>query len=236
MKVVILCGGLGSRLSEETKIKPKPLVEIGNKPILWHIMKIYKSFGLNNFILALGYKGKMIEDYFRKNNKDGFIIQFVNTGKKAKTGARLLKLKKYLKNEDDFMLTYGDGVSNVNIKKLLNFHLKNKPIATVTAVNPPVRFGELKIKKNLISEFREKAQAKHNWISGGFFVFSKKIFEFIPRGDNAVLEEHPFTRIVKIKKFNAYKHKSFWQCMDTMREKQILNKLWRRKNAKWKNW
>ena len=173
MKLVILCGGLGSRLSEETKIIPKPLVKVGNKPILWHIMKYYKSYNNNQFILALGYKGKMIENYFRNNRKDGFNIQFVHTGQYTQTGSRLLKLKEYLKDEENFMLTYGDGLCNVNLNKLKQFHLKKKPIGTVTAVNPPVRFGELSISKNKISEFKEKSTTKTNWISGGYFIFNK---------------------------------------------------------------
>ena len=236
MKVVILCGGLGSRLSEETKIKPKPLVEIGNKPILWHIMKYYKSFNINNFVLALGYKGKMIEEYFKKNNKENFNIQFVKTGLKSQTGSRLLKLKKKLVEEENFMLTYGDGLCNVNINQLLRSHIKEKPFITVTAVNPPLRFGELKIKKKKVKEFKEKSKTKTNWISGGFFVFNKKIFNHIPSGNNTVLEEKTFTNMVKKNKFNAFKHRDFWQCMDTMREKKILNELWKKKKAPWKNW
>ena len=236
MKLVILCGGLGSRLSEETKIIPKPLVKIGNKPILWHIMKYYKSYNNNEFILALGYKGKMIENYFKNNRKDGFNIQFAYTGQKTQTGSRLLKLKKYLKNEENFMLTYGDGLCNVNLNKLKQFHLKEKPIGTVTAVNPPVRFGELSIKKNKVSAFREKSTTKTNWISGGYFIFNKCFFDLIPSGNDSILETQPFSKLVKKKKFNAFKHHGFWQCMDTMREKKILNKLWYTKKAPWKNW
>lgn len=236
MKLVILCGGLGSRLSEETKIIPKPLVKVGNKPILWHIMKYYKSYNNNQFILALGYKGKMIENYFRNNRKDGFNIQFVHTGQYTQTGSRLLKLKEYLKDEENFMLTYGDGLCNVNLNKLKQFHLKKKPIGTVTAVNPPVRFGELSINKNKISEFKEKSTTKTNWISGGYFIFNKSFLNLIPKGDNSILETLPFTKLVKKKKFYAFKHHGFWQCMDTMREKKILNKLWYTKKAPWKNW
>ncbi len=200
MKLVILCGGLGSRLSEETKIIPKPLVKIGNKPILWHIMKYYKSYNINEFILALGYKGKMIENYFKKNKKDDFNIQFVYTGQYTQTGSRLLKLKKYLKNDENFMLTYGDGLCNVNLNKLRKFHLKKKPLGTVTAVNPPVRFGELNIKKNKVSEFREKSTIKTNWISGGYFVFNKKFLNLIPNGNDSILETKPFLNLVKKKK------------------------------------
>ena len=199
MKLVILCGGLGSRLSEETKIIPKPLVKIGNKPILWHIMKYYKSYNINEFILALGYKGKMIENYFKKNKKDDFNIQFVYTGQYTQTGSRLLKLKKYLKNDENFMLTYGDGLCNVNLNKLRKFHLKKKPLGTVTAVNPPVRFGELNIKKNKVSEFREKSTIKTNWISGGYFVFNKKFLNLIPNGNDSILETKPFLNLVKKK-------------------------------------
>ena len=236
MKLVILCGGLGSRLSEETKVIPKPLVKIGNKPILWHIMKYYKSYNINDFILALGYKGNMIKEYFKKNQKDKFNIEFVDTGQYTQTGSRLLKLKKYLKNEENFMLTYGDGLCNVDLNKLKHFHLKSKIISTVTAVNPPVRFGELKINRNKVSEFREKSITTTNWISGGFFIFNKQIFNLIPKGEKSILEKEPFNKLVKKKKFNAFKHYGFWQCMDTMREKKILNKLWFSKKAPWKNW
>ncbi len=199
-------------------------------------MRYYKSYDINNFVLALGYKGKMIEDYFKKNQKENFKIQFCKTGQISQTGARLLKLKKNLINEENFMLTYGDGLCDVNINKLIKFHFKKKPVATVTAVNPPVRFGELKIRNSEVREFREKSRTKTNWISGGFFIFNKKIFDYIPKGNSEVLENKAFTDLVKKKKFNAFKHNGFWQCMDTMREKKILNELWKKRKAPWKKW
>ena len=236
MKTVILCGGLGTRLSEETVNKPKPLVKIGKYPIIWHIINIYKHYGFKDFILATGFKEKMFKKYFQKNKIKGCNIKLVNTGLKTQTGGRLLALKKYLIGQENFMLTYGDGLSNVNIKKLVNFHKKKKSLATVTAVHPPVRFGELKIQKDIVIDFKEKAQTKSNWISGGFFVFNKKIFDLMPSNSNAILEEKTFTKLVKIKKFNAFKHENFWQCMDTLREKRMLDKQWKQKKAKWKIW
>jgi glucose-1-phosphate cytidylyltransferase len=236
MKIVILCGGLGSRLSEETKLRPKPLVKIGTKPIVWHIMKTYQHYGFNNFILATGYKGSKINNYFKKNNSDKFNVQCVNTGRTAQTGARLVKLKKYLDKEENFMLTYGDGLINLNIKKLLNFHLSMNKIATITAVYPPVRFGELQINKNFITDFKEKAVNKKLWISGGYFVFNKKIFDFLSNHNLEVLETNPIKKLIKNRNLVAYKHKKFWQCMDTLRDKNYLNKLWYSGYAEWKKW
>ena len=180
LKVVILCGGLGSRLSEETKIIPKPMVKIGNLPILIHIINIYKKNGFKNFIIALGYKKEVIINYFKKNPLKGLNIDLVDTGKNTLTGNRLLKLKKKLINDENFMLTYGDGVSNISLNKLVSFHLKNNKVATITAVRPPARFGELFLKKNLVKRFYEKNQIDTGWINGGFFVFNKKIFNFLP--------------------------------------------------------
>ena len=228
MKVVILCGGLGSRLAEETKLIPKPMVKIGKLPILIHIINYYKKFGLKNFILATGYKSKIIDNYF-KNKKN---ITCIYTGKNTLTGGRVLRLKKYFKKNENFLLTYGDGLTNQNINKLIRYHLKNKKIATLTAVMPPARFGVLKIKRNKITSFKEKIQMKNNWINGGFFVFNSKIFKFIS-GDKTMLEREPFQNLSKKGQLIAFKHSGFWQCMDTMRDKMALNKLIKEKKAPW---
>ena len=229
MKTIILCGGYGTRLSEETIIKPKPMVKIGNKPILEHIMNIYKYYGYNKFVLALGYKSEYIKKFY-KNKKN---IELVYTGKDTKTGGRLLRLKNYLKNEKTFMLTYGDGVSNINIKKAVRFHKKHGKIATITAVRPPLRFGELKISRNKVKSFKEKPQVGQSWINGGFFVFNKKVLNFI-KDDQTMLEKEPLEKLTKKGQLMAYEHKGFWKCMDTMRDKIFLNKLWKEGNALWK--
>tara|TARA_Y100001970_G_C14127329_1_gene799692 strand:- start:263 stop:964 length:702 start_codon:yes stop_codon:yes gene_type:complete len=233
MKTIILCGGLGTRLSEETKLIPKPMVKIGNKPILCHIMDIYFKYGFKDFILATGYKSEVIKNFFKKK-KFKYNIKIVNTGQNTLTGGRLLRLKKLFRKNENFMLTYGDGVSNHNIKKLLKFHLLHKKIATVTAVRPPVRFGELYLNKNTVKRFREKQQVKGSWINGGFFVFNTKIFKFI-NGDQIMLERSPLERLSKKKNLIAYKHDGFWQCMDTMRDKNYLNSLIKNKKAPWIN-
>ncbi len=232
MKVVILCGGRGTRLAEETKIIPKPLVKIGNKPILLHIINYYKKYGINNFIIATGYKGYLIKNYFQKKNLDKIKINIVNTGLNTMTGGRLLRLKKYLLNEKNFMLTYGDGLSNVDLYKSLRFHLRHKKVATLTAVRPPVRFGELSLKDNKVIQFREKLQSKSGWINGGYFIFSKKIFSYLKK-DSEMLEKEPMSLLVKKKELKAYKHNGFWQCMDTMRDKIYLNDILKKKQAKW---
>jgi glucose-1-phosphate cytidylyltransferase len=233
MQIVILCGGKGSRLSEETKTKPKPMVKIGGKPILEHIIKYYMKFGFNNFLIALGYKGNVIKNYFKNKKIAGTKINFVHTGQKTLTGGRLLRLKKYLINEDTFMLTYGDGLANINLKKLLKFHLTHNKIATITAVRPPVRFGELFIKKNRVLKFREKHQASENWINGGFFIFNKKIFKYL-YDDMTILERDPVRRLCLDKQLMAFKHYKFWQCMDTLRDKELLNKIWYSGKATWR--
>ena len=235
MKVVILCGGLGTRLVEETKTKPKPMVKIGSKPILWHIIKYYKYFGYNDFILATGYKYKIIENYFFKNKITNCKIKSVYTGKNTLTGGRILRLREEL-GPNDFMLTYGDGLSNLNIKKLLSHHKKNKGLVTLTAVRPPVRFGEIKIGLNdVIKKFKEKPQATKNWINGGFFVVKREIFDFL-KNDMTIFEKEPMENLVKKNKLIAFRHYSFWQCMDTMRDKLYLEKLWKKNKAPWKKW
>ena len=233
VKTVILCGGYGTRLSEETKIKPKPMVLVGNKPILSHITDIYESFGFNNFILALGYKSHFIRKFYAKKKKNNK-VKMIYTGKDTKTGGRLLRLFSHLKNEKMFMLTYGDGLSNQNIDKLMKFHKSHGKIATITAVRPPVRFGELNLKKNKVFSFREKPQSSTGWINGGFFVFNKNIFDFI-KNDQTMLEREPMERLSKIGQLMAYKHEGFWQCMDTMRDKNLLNNMLKnRKTPPWK--
>jgi len=233
MKIVILCGGLGSRLSEETKLKPKPMVKVGNMPILSHIIKIYEKFGYNEFYIALGYKGHVIKKYFSKlKTKSKFHL--INTGAKTLTGGRLLRLKKYFKKDENFMLTYGDGLSGQNISKLVKFHLKNKKIATMTIVRPPVRFGEVKINKNIIKRFREKPQISSSWINGGFFVFNSKIFDLI-KNDQTMLERKPLEKLSQKRQLCGFKHYGFWQCMDTLRDKKFLENIYK-KNKKKSPW
>ena len=231
MKVVILCGGFGSRLGKETSVIPKPLVKIDKDPILIHILKLYYKHGYNDFILALGYKGNFIKNFFKKN-KFKFKVRTIFTGKKTLTGGRLLKLKKYLKNQNNFMLTYGDGISDQNIKKLEKFHLKHNKTATMTVVRPPVRFGEVTLKKDKIIKFKEKPQIQSSWINGGFFVFSNKIFKFLSK-DNEMLERNPMEKLYKKNQLMAFRHHGFWQCMDTQRDKDLLVKLIKDKKAPW---
>ncbi len=249
MKAVILCGGFGTRFSEETKNKPKPMIKIGEYPILFHIMKIYEKYGINDFVLALGYRGSVIKEFFnvynlnklnnrycrylkRKPKKINWNVEFCFSGLKTMTGGRILRLKNHLQNEENFLLTYGDGLANVDIKKLIKFHLKNKKIATVTAVIPSARFGALKISENKVVNFQEKPQSGEGWINGGFFCFNKKIFNYI-RNDNSVLEEEPLSNLAKKKNLAAYKHKKFWQCMDTRRDHDLLLKQWTNKRILW---
>ena len=222
MKVVILAGGLGTRMSELTKTIPKPMVKIKNIPILIHIMKHFSKAGFNEFYIALGYKGNVIKNFFKKN-KFKWKINLIETGKNTMTGGRLKRMKKYLKT-DSFFMTYGDGISNVNLKKLLKFHKKNKKIATLTAVRPPARFGSIKIKGNLVKVFKEKSKLDEGWINGGFFVFEPNIFKYI-KNDKTFLEKEPLESISKKKELLAYKHQGFWQCMDTKRDKDLIEKL-----------
>ena len=231
MKTVILCGGYGTRLSEETTIKPKPMVKIGNKPILEHIMSIYEYYGYNQFILALGYKSEYIKKYYKNKSKKN--INLIYTGKDTKTGGRLLRLKNYLKNEKTFMLTYGDGISNINIKQAIKFHKDHGKIATITAVRPPLSFGELKISRNKVKSFKEKPQVGQGWINGGFFIFNNEILNFI-KNDQTMLEREPLEKLTKAGQLMAFEHKGFWKCMDTMRDKILLNKLWNEGNPLWK--
>ena len=229
MKVVILCGGKGTRLAEETKTKPKPMVKIGSKPIIKHIIELFARQGFDNFILALGYKGKIIKDYFKHSK---FNIELIDTGEETLTGGRLLRLKKNLVNER-FFLTYGDGLAKINLRKLLKFHIKHRKLATVTAVRPPARFGELYIKGKTVKKFQEKPQTDSGWINGGFFIFEPEIFKYI-KNDKTILEREPLEKISKKKQLAAFKSYDFWQCMDTLRDKDSLNRIWKSKNVPWK--
>ena len=257
MKAVILSGGLGTRLSEETELRPKPMVEIGGKPILWHIMKIYSSYGFNEFIICLGYKGNMIREYFANyflyqydvtiNLADNSIevhnckaepwkITLVDTGLNTQTGGRIKRVKNYIDGKP-FFLTYGDGVSDVNIEKLLKFHKKNKKLLTMTAVQPEGRFGSLDIDQNTdaIIKFLEKPKGDNAWINGGFFVAQPEIINYI-KNDTTIFEREPLEKLAKEGNLLAYKHKGLWKCMDTQRDKSQLNQMWETGNAAWKVW
>ncbi len=230
MKCVILAGGKGSRLSEYTKKIPKPMVKIGNKPIITHIIEYYKYYGVKEFIIATGYKHKIIRKYF-KDNKN---IKVVDTGLNTLTGKRIKLLQRYFKENENFYLTYGDGLSNVDLKKLLKFHLLHKKISTLTAVHPPARFGELKIKKNnTIISFEEKPQLGGGWINGGFFILNSKIFKVL-NNKNVMLERQPMQKLLIKNELMAYKHEKFWYCMDNLRDIEVLNKIYKSKKIPWK--
>ena len=233
MKIVILAGGLGTRISEYTKTIPKPMIEICKKPLIYYIMKHYANHGFKDFYVALGYKGHIIKNYFKKK-KFGWNINLIDTGKKTMTGGRLKRLKKHLGNET-FMMTYGDGLSNVNLKKLLKFHKKNKKLVTLTAVRPPARFGAIKVVGKNVKYFKEKSKLDEGWINGGFFVMEPKFLKYI-KNDQSFLEKEPMEILTKKNQLIAFKHKDFWQCMDTMRDKRYLNNLWNSNNAPWKIW
>jgi glucose-1-phosphate cytidylyltransferase len=258
MKVVILAGGLGTRLREETEYRPKPMVQVGNKPILWHIMKNYAFYGFKEFIVCLGYKGNMIKDYFLNYeimNRDFTIhlgmrdnltihnnyeeldwtITLANTGEKAQTGARIKKIEKYIQ-DDLFMVTYGDGVSSINIDNLVNFHKSHGKIGTMSGVHPSSRFGEFTIKDNQVIDFHEKPQTKEGLINGGFFVFDKKFFDYMSNDDTCTLEKEPLEELVSDGQLMVYPHDGFWQCVDTYRELELLNKLWDTPSPPWKVW
>lgn len=255
-KLVILAGGLGTRLTEETSVKPKPMVEIGQKPILWHIMKIYSFYGINDFIICCGYKGEIIKQYFVNyliNNSDiniklnknkitlneekaeNWSITLVDTGENTLTGGRIKRIKDYVVNDDFFCLTYGDGVSDVNIKKLINFHKTKNKMATLTAVFPPSRFGALKIEDEMVRIFKEKPEHEEKRINGGFFVLSPKAIDLI-EGDETTWEKEPMEKLAASSNLAAYLHDGFWQPMDTLHDKKKLNDLWNSNNAPWKLW
>ena len=230
MKVVILAGGFGTRLAEYTNLVPKPMVKLNNKPIIYYIMKHFSNYGFNEFYIALGYKGNVIRDYFKKNSFK-WKINLIETGLKTMTGGRIKKLKKYL-DDEVFFMTYGDGISNINLKKLLRFHKKNKKaLVTMTAVRPPARFGAIKIKGNKVSVFREKSKIDEGWINGGFFVMSKKFLNYIEKS-STYLEKSPLEKAAKKNQLYAFKHNGFWHCMDTKRDKDNLEKILKTKKIK----
>jgi glucose-1-phosphate cytidylyltransferase len=258
MKVVIFAGGLGTRLSEETEARPKPMVEVGGKPMLWHIMKIYNHFGFNDFIVCLGYRGYVIKEYFMNyflhnsditielgNNKveihgsktESFKVTLVDTGQNTKTAGRLKQVQKYLGNED-FMLTYGDGVCDVDLGELLSFHRKHGKIATVTAIQLDARFGGMDLDgKGEVVSFREKAKDEAKWINAGFFVLKPEVFRYLDRNMNDMMwEEEPLERLTEDGQLMAYQHRGFWKCMDALRDKLELESLWQSGQAKWKTW
>jgi len=256
MKVVILAGGLGTRLSEETSVKPKPMVEVGGKPILWHIMKIYSAHGLNDFIICCGYKGYVIKEYFANyylhtsditfdmaSNKfevhhsasEPWRVTLIDTGYNVATGGRLKNVRDYL-GEEDFCFTYGDGVSDVNIEELISFHTEKKRLATVTAIQPPSKYGVVSFDDSReILSFDEKPHGEGGWINGGFFVLSPKVIDYID-GDKTTWEHAPMQNLVRDKQFSAYLHKGFWHPMDTLRDKNHLEEMWASGNAPWKVW
>ena len=257
MKTVILAGGYGTRLSEETGVKPKPMVEIGDKPMLWHIMKIYTAHGINDFIICLGYKGYIIKEYFAnyslymsdvtfdmRNNKmeihqngcEPWKVTLVDTGEKTMTGGRLKRVKEYI-GDETFCLTYGDGVTDLNIKRLIDFHRAQNTLATLTAVQPPGRFGAFKLDQDQhqISSFKEKPQGDSAWINGGFFILEPGVMDYI-EGDSTVWEREPMEKLAKDGMLTAYRHHGFWQNMDTLRDKMVLEELWKNGEAPWKIW
>jgi glucose-1-phosphate cytidylyltransferase len=255
MKTVILAGGRGTRLAEETTTRPKPMVEIGGKPILWHIMKIYAAYGFKDFLVACGYKGEMIKEYFHnynihnndylidlrdgtqevyKTSGDDWRIGLIDTGINTNTGGRILRLRGWI-GQESFMVTYGDGVANIDIRNLVEFHQSHGKIATVTAVRPPARFGGLVLDGDQVSEFSEKPQVGEGWINGGFFVFDHHVLDYI-RDDQTILERDPLECLARQGQLMAYRHSGFWQPMDTLREKQSLDEMWSSGDAPWKVW
>ncbi len=256
MKVVILAGGMGTRLGEETSTRPKPMVEIGGKPILWHIMKIYSSFGFNEFVICLGYRGYMIKEYFsnyflhnadvtfdmssnsmkvHSNEVEPWKVSLVETGDQTSTGGRLKRVAEYLKNDEDFCFTYGDGLADIDIKELVEYHRSHKKIATVTAVQPPGRFGALIINDKKVESFQEKPVGDSGWINGGFFVLNRKAIDYISN-DQTVWEREPLQNLASGGELMSFIHRGFWQPMDTLREKLLLEDLWQKQTAPWKMW
>ncbi len=255
MKVVILAGGLGTRLSEETEIKPKPMVEIGGRPILWHIMKHYAHYGFSEFFIALGYRGEIVKRFFmdycalsgnmtidlargqvdmRDNDCESWVVHLNNTGQETNTGGRIKRLEQFL-SDGTFMVTYGDGVCDVDLGAVLKFHRAHGRVATVTAVRPPARFGGLVFDGDLVSDFTEKPQIGEGWINGGFLIFEPAIFDYLD-GDTTSLEADALERLAADRQLAAYRHENFWQCMDTLRDKRLLETLWHERRAPWKVW
>jgi len=258
MKVVILCGGKGTRLREETEYRPKPLVSIGGKPILWHIMKTYSAYGFHEFVLCLGYKGEMIKDYFinydllnsdftiqlgskhitRDNvahDEANWQVSLVDTGLETMTGGRLARIRNYIGADEDFLLTYGDGVSDVNVRSLVDYHVTSGRIATVTGVHPVGRFGELAVRGDHVSQFAEKPAASDTWINGGYFVLNRRVFDYL-EGDDCTFERRPLERLSAEGQLGIYRHPGYWQCMDTLRDMELLNQEWASGDAPWRVW
>jgi glucose-1-phosphate cytidylyltransferase len=258
MQVVILCGGKGTRLREETEYRPKPMVSIGGRPILWHIMKTYAYYGHNDFVLCLGYKGEMIKEYFlhyetmnndftinlgdrnkiqlySKHDECDWNVTMVNTGEETMTGARVKRIERYVEG-DTFMLTYGDGVADINIGSLVKYHESHGKIGTMTGVCPSSRFGEISVENNLVTRFNEKSQSMNGLINGGYFVCNGEFFDYLSNNDNCVLEKDPLEKLVNDSQLMVYAHEGFWQCMDTYREFELLNTLWKSNKAPWRIW
>jgi len=233
MKAVILAGGYGTRISEESSLKPKPMIEIGGKPILWHILKIYSNYGINEFIICCGYKGNKIKEYFGNIDSTLWDVELVDTGLHTMTGGRLKRIQDHI--DDTFCVTYGDGLSDIDINNLISFHREKKSLATLTAIHPPERFGVLNLSGDYVTEFHEKHSGESSWINGGFFVFEPEIFDYL-RDDSTVLEKTPLETLAKEKKLSAFKHNGFWHPMDTLRDKKHLENLWSSKKAPWKTW
>ena len=254
MKAVILAGGLGTRISEESTIRPKPMIEVGGKPIIWHIMKIYSYYGINDFIVCCGYKGYMIKEYFsnyflhmsdvtvdlhsnevevHQRRAEPWKITLVDTGEKTQTGGRIKKIKNYI--DDDFCLTYGDGVASIDIKSLINFHNNHDGMATISAVQPPGRFGSLIIENKKVNSFIEKPHGDGGWVNGGFFVLKRSVIDLID-DDNTIWEKEPLEKLASMNELHCYQHNGFWRPMDTLRDKVTLEKLWSENAAPWKVW
>lgn len=255
MKVVILAGGLGTRIGEESHLRPKPMIEIGGKPILWHIMKIYAAHGISDFVVCCGYRGYMIKEYFanyflhmsdvtfdlsrnqmkvHQNSAEPWQVTLVDTGEVTMTGGRLKRVRSYIGHED-FCFTYGDGVSNVDLKALISFHTKQGTVATLTSVQPPGRFGAIDVKRQKVVGFAEKPAGDGGWINGGFFVLSPRVFDYI-KGDRTIWEREPMDRLARESNLSAFRHQGFWQPMDTLRDKIYLEELWNSGKAPWKIW
>jgi len=237
MKAVILAGGYGTRISDfdskESILKPKPMIEIGGKPILWHILKIYSSYGINDFVICCGYKGEQIKEYFSNIDSSSWNVELIDTGLDTMTGGRLKKIQNHI--DDTFCVTYGDGLSNVNIDNLITFHQKKKTIATLTAIHPPEKFGVLSLDEDYITQFSEKPNTRNSWVNGGFFIFEPEIFDYL-QDDSTILERTPLETLAKENQLTAFKHNGFWQAMDTLREKKYLENLWISEKAPWKTW
>jgi glucose-1-phosphate cytidylyltransferase len=233
MKAVILAGGYGTRISEESYLKPKPMIEIGGKPILWHILKTYSKYDINEFVICCGYKGEQIKEYFSKLDSTSWDIQLVDTGLDTLTGGRLKRIQDHI--DDTFCVTYGDGLSDIDISRLISFHKEKNILATLTAIHPPERFGVLNLSGDYVMEFHEKHSGVDSWINGGFFVFEPGIFDYL-QDDLTILEKTPLETLAKEKKLAAFKHNGFWYPMDTQRDKKYLENLWSSNNAPWKIW